>query len=245
MIQKNVQTFVIKSYECDRDFNLRLMSLFNQFQHAADMSAEVMGVGYEACRQKGLGWVGVNYRLRIDRLPRWRDVVTLTTWPSGQTAACGIREFNMTDAAGERLVCATSQWALLDTAKMRPVRLRQAFPNLAFIDERVIADDFDEVPPVARADFVKKITIDFDHLDFNDHVNNARYPVWSAQAVPTDFYDAHAPHDLRIAFKRPAVLGDTIVIETQVDGLETRHRFLSLDQKTAFALAHIAWRPKE
>lgn len=244
MIQKSVRTFVIKSYECDKDFNLRVMSVFHLFQHAADMSAEEMGVGYEACRERGLGWVGVNYHLRINRLPKWRDAVHLTTWASGQTAACGIRDFDMRDAEGEQLLCATSQWALLDTRKMRPVSLKKAFPGLAFIAERALPDDFKGLHPVARVDFSKKITVDFDHLDFNDHVNNSRYPVWGIQAVPPDFYADYAPADIQIAFKRPAVLGDVIVIETQMDGAETRHQFLTPDRGKEFALVNIAWRKK-
>lgn len=63
----------VKIYECDRKKQLRLHCLFNLFQDAADMHADALGVGYEYCLSRGIGWVGANYHLKINRLPLWQE----------------------------------------------------------------------------------------------------------------------------------------------------------------------------
>ena len=85
----------VKIYECDRKKQLRLHCLFNLFQDAADMHADVLGVGYEYCLSRGIGWVGANYHLKINRLPLWQEKIVLTTWASGKTVVSGIRDFNI------------------------------------------------------------------------------------------------------------------------------------------------------
>ena len=85
----------VKIYECDRKKQLRLHCLFNLFQDAADMHADALGVGYEYCLSHGIGWVGANYHLKINRLPLWQEKIVLMTWASGKTAVSGIRDFNI------------------------------------------------------------------------------------------------------------------------------------------------------
>jgi len=242
-MSKLVQTFPIKSYECDEDFSLRVVSLFNLFQHAADMSAAELGFGYDFWAPKGMGWVGTGYHVIIDRLPKWREQVTLTTWPSGITPVTSLRDFEMTDASGKRVLTASSQWVLLDIAKKRPVSTAKHF-SFKVTHGRAIETDFPKLPDVERVDFEKTITVDFDHIDFNHHVNNANYPLWASQAVPPEFLRTHRPVELIVAFKRPAVQGDRIVIATQQEGLETRHSLRSPDNATEYARVVIRWTAK-
>ena len=59
-----------QSYECNRDGTLRLLTLMNIFQDTADTHASNLGVGIEHCLAHGLAWVGSNYQVAIDRMPR-------------------------------------------------------------------------------------------------------------------------------------------------------------------------------
>ena len=60
-IEKFIREYPVRSYECDRDGQLRLITLLNIFQDVADSHANQMGLGYDFCRTKGLAWVGSNY----------------------------------------------------------------------------------------------------------------------------------------------------------------------------------------
>ena len=72
-IYKIEKEYLIRTYECDRNENLRLLTLMNIFQDVADSHASAMGLGLEYCLSKGFAWVGSNYHLQIARLPKMHE----------------------------------------------------------------------------------------------------------------------------------------------------------------------------
>lgn len=46
-IEKFIREYPIRSYECDKNGQLRLITLLNIFQDAADSHANKMGLGYD------------------------------------------------------------------------------------------------------------------------------------------------------------------------------------------------------
>ena len=222
-MEKYMKKYHIKSYECDSSFHLRIMSLFNFFQDIADMHAEEMGVGYTFCEQQKIGWVGANYHIQIHRLPEWKENITLLTWPSGTTPVSGIRDFQMIDEKGKVIINASSQWVLVDIEKMRPLPVKKYLPQYEIINERAVETTFPKWASAERADSLLPISVLHDHIDFNNHVNNANYPVWALDSVASDFLKKHPLTEIEVAFKRPALLGDQLTVLTQKDNLMTRH----------------------
>lgn len=53
-IYKIEKEYLIRTYECDKNENLRLLTLMNIFQDVADTHASDMGLGLEYCLSKGL-----------------------------------------------------------------------------------------------------------------------------------------------------------------------------------------------
>ena len=244
MIEKYSKNYEIRSYEVDKDKKLRLLTLFNILQDISDTHAEKIGVGYSFCLKEGLAWVGAGYHAKINRLPTWRDQVTITTWPSGNTAATAYRDSMLSDEAGNPLVLVSSQWALIDVARLRPVALAKHIDMSLWRDDRAIDTTFPAILPPERTDFEKTFYVRYDDIDINNHVNNAVYPVWASEAVPFEFRKQHDLAEIRVAFKRSAVLGDIISIETQIDEDRTRHLIKSAEGDRVFALVEINWRKK-
>ncbi len=240
-MQKFTQSYTLKSYECDASFRLRVMSLFNFFQDVADMHAEQMGVGYTFCEQNQIGWVGANYHVRIHRMPKWRETVHLSTWPSGTTAVSGIRDFQLTDEQGNVLIDASSQWVLVDIEKMRPVPVKKHLPTYEIINERAIETSFPkwETTPMQT---ILQIPVLHDHIDFNRHVNNANYPVWALDSLTDDFLSAHMLTELEVAFKKPALPGDMLTVQMHTDDLTTLHTVSKDD--TVLAAVRCRWMKK-
>ena len=52
-VEKLAHRYVIKSFECDRNDTLRLLTLLNLFQDLADDSANEIGIGYDYLRTVG------------------------------------------------------------------------------------------------------------------------------------------------------------------------------------------------
>jgi acyl-ACP thioesterase len=235
------KTAEIKSYECDKNGDLRIITLMNIFQDTADSHAGTMGVGLSHCLEHGLAWVGSAYHIKIGRLPKIHDKITIKTWPSLKNKLTAIREFEVTNEAGEKLIAASSQWVLLSAEKRRPVSLADNLPPFTNHPVRAIDTDFSKIEEADRIDFSKPFYVRFDDIDINNHVNNAVYPLWATEGVPTDFRMAHAPAALEISFKKEGLFGEAIKVLTRIDGLTTLHSIRGGDDRE-LARVRIGWR---
>ena len=96
-MQKFSREYYIRSYECDKDSDLRIITLMNILQDAADSNATELGVGFDFCMKNGLAWMGANYRIIIDRLPKMHEKIRVESWPSEQKRVGAIRDFIIYD----------------------------------------------------------------------------------------------------------------------------------------------------
>ena len=232
----------VKVYESDSKAEMHLGSLFNLFQDAADRHADILGCGYEYCRTHGIGWVGANYHLKINRLPQRHESFVLTTWASGKTAVCGIRDFKAVNEKGELLFYASSQWALIDLNSKRPVSVIKNLPDYQLHDERMIETKFPSIILPETTGTQSRFPVRYEEIDLNNHVNNAVYPIWAAEGVAHDFRLAHNISEMEIAFKKPACLEDEIAVFTQTQGLTTTHSITSPDKEKEFSRVRIVWK---
>lgn len=207
----------VKSYEADADGNLRLHVLFHYFQEIAGNHAASITVPYEELKRLGLFWVLVRIKVGIVRLPRWRDVVQLSTWPKGVDGLLALRDFRMTDEHGTPLIVATSAWLLLDTVRYRPQRMSVLPFHWPLNEhEHALEERLEKLKRPERLPerFEKKVMRT--DLDVNRHVNNAEYVRWIL-----DSFDAHPPGLLKtvqVNYLEEAVLGDIIVVRAGGEG---------------------------
>ena len=151
-IYKIEKEYVIRTYECDRNENLRLPTLMNIFQDIADSHASAMGIGLDYCLRNGMAWVGSNYHLMLERLPKMHEKIKVLSWPSAEKKIGAIREFLVLGENGNVIIKASSQWILIDAVRRRPVSLREHLPSYQIIAERLIESDFVKLPELKRID---------------------------------------------------------------------------------------------
>ena len=240
-MRKYKKTYLISSFEVDVQAKLRVHSLFNLLQDIADEHAEKIGVGYSFCKANGIGWVGSAYHLKINRLPTWGEEIVIETWPSGSTAASAIRDFKITDKTGSELILATSQWVLIDMARLRPLPISKHLPHYDIVPERVLDSHFAKISaPIGEA-----VTLSFpvhsDDIDLNNHVNNALYPTWALDGFSEEYLCKNRISELKIDFKRPAKFGFEILLKTYQDGGQSTSLITNADGSTEYARVQIDW----
>lgn len=240
-MEKSVKTHKILSFEVDSQKQLRLHSLFNLFQDVADLSASSIGVGYDFCCQNNLGWVAFSYHVKIEQMPVWRDEITLETWPSGTTAVCGIRDFRVKNGAGDILISASSQWALIDTKALRPASIAKHLPHYEPLNERALLSDFSKIQVPNGTPKTLLFPVHRDDIDMNRHVNNALYPTWCLDCLDDDFLRDYRLGELQIFFKKPIVFGTTVAVQTYAQGEETVHVITDEGRTVEFARVKMNW----
>ena len=103
-VDKISREYHVKSYECDRNGTLRLLTLMNIFQDTADTHASLLGVGIEHCLAHGLAWVGSNYQIEIERMPAWHEKITVESWPAAEKKLGAVRDFVIRDEKGTPII---------------------------------------------------------------------------------------------------------------------------------------------
>lgn len=243
-VKKLEKEYLIRTYECDRNNNLRIITLMNIFQDAADENAKELGLGLEYCLSKGLAWVGSNYHIKIERLPQLHEKIKIVTWPAAEKKIGAIRDYEVYGEDGKRIITAASQWVLINFERRRPVALRENLPEYNIIDERAIDTEFPKIRDVERVDDETKFRVRFDDIDLNKHVNNAVYALWATEAVNPEFRLEHNPSEIEIAFKKEGHIGEKIIVSTEVDGMETIHSICTYDgdNNRELAKARVKWK---
>lgn len=241
-MDKFVKQYNIRTYECDKNSNLRILTLMNILQDMADSHATDLHLGLEFCLSQGLAWVGSNYHIKINRLPTLHETIKVTTWPAAEKKIGAIRDFVVEDEEGNQIIVASSQWILIDFNKKKPVSLREHLPFYQIIDEQVLETDFVRLPELERVDCSRQFKVRFDDIDINKHVNNAVYPLWATEAVDYDFRDAHIPAEIEIAFKKECHLQETVEVKTQMTDMTSITSITSLTDGRELAKLRIHWK---
>ena len=215
-MEKLIKEHTISNYECDRNENIKIISIFHLLQDMADAHAEKLNVGYTFYKQNHLAWVGRAYHIKIYSWPKIFDKIILETWPCLRTALIATREFLIKDTNGNTLVAASSQWAMIDTIKMRPIKFDNYNLTYDVLAERALQSDFAKIQQLQKIDFEKQIQIREDDIDSNGHVNNCVYPMWAMETFEEQFKKDFVLDEMEINFKKPVFKqDDTITAKVQ------------------------------
>lgn len=240
-MEKYVKEYNLRTYECDKNGYLRIVTLFNILQDIADSHATDLGLGMEYCLEKGFAWVGANYHVKINRMPKTHEYIKILSWPSEQRKIGAIRDFAVYDSQDNMIISASSQWILIDFARKRPVALKDNLPEYTIVNEHSLVSDFEKLPEPARADFEKTFSIRYDDIDINMHVNNSLYPLWASETLDHAFRDEYIPSEIEVTFKKEGHLGEDVHIISQVDELQTLHSIKSLNDNRELSSVRIKW----
>ena len=211
-MEKLIKEHTISNYECDRNETIKIISIFHLLQDMADAHAEKLNVGYTFYKQNHLAWVGRAYHIKIFSLPKIFDKIILETWPCSRTALIATREFLIKDTNGNILVAASSQWAMIDTIKMRPIKFDNYNLTYDVLPERALESDFPKIQAPQKIDLEKQIQIREDDIDSNGHVNNCVYPMWAMETFTQQFKQDYILDEMEINFRKPIFIQDTTVI---------------------------------
>jgi medium-chain acyl-[acyl-carrier-protein] hydrolase len=236
---KYSKTYTIRSYECDRNNHLRILTLMNIFQDMADDDATERGFGLDFCLQTGRTWMGSNYALEIGRLPNIHETIRIETWPSAKNKLSAYRDFEVFGEDGQSIIKASSQWILIDLARKRPISVADNMPWHQPLEERALATDFPKLPEVLRIDERFKFRVRFDDIDLNRHINNAVYILWATESVDEEFRLAHNPAKISINFRKEGYIGEKIEVLTEQENLSTIHSIRTYDAENVRELARV------
>lgn len=205
----------IRYSECDENCKLRLDALMNYFQDASTFQSENLGVGFSYLVPRNLVWVLVSWQVEITRYPALGEEVEIGTLPYDFKGFIGSRNFCMKTKGGEMLAKANSIWTLLNFDSMKP-----ALPPADMLEKYPVEPRLDmnyegrKIAVNEGGTCEDSIVVQRQHLDSNNHVNNAQYIIMAIQYLPQDF----EVRNLRVEYKKQAHLGDVLIPNVVTEG---------------------------
>ena len=176
------ETLPVRFGAIDKSDRLTLNAVFQFFQEAAISHAENLGVGREDMARTGQVWILSRISALIDRRPKYRETVTVRSWPRGGEKLFAMRDFDIRDKDDIPAVSARSAWIIVDIEKRRPLRPQSVMDTLpqneglhALPAEACGAAALTQRDNLQKAAERKALYTD---VDYNGHVNNVRYVQW-------------------------------------------------------------------
>jgi medium-chain acyl-[acyl-carrier-protein] hydrolase len=181
------EPFTISTWDVDQSDRLMMSSAFNFCQEVAGNHARALGVGAEALREKGCAWVLSRMSLVLEERPGWGTRVVARTWPRGKDRLFAIRDYELLTGEGRFFGRGRSAWVVYNTALQRLQRVESLgveIPDNPGMN--ALPDGAQSVD--ARADLVARgqRRAGYSDIDYNGHVNNARYVQWIQDILPME-----------------------------------------------------------
>ncbi|MBN1510107.1 MAG: hypothetical protein JW955_24890 [Sedimentisphaerales bacterium] len=204
--------FTVKAFDCRPDGGMKVSALMQYLQEAAACHAEQLGVGFADMNERGCFWVLANLRIEISREPRWRDRLTVRTWPSGYTRLTAAREFVGLAPDGGEWFRAGSEWMVLDRRSGRPRNLTRMDLNLPPSGSKALAEPLDRLKGAEGCTRACSLQVPFSSLDFNGHVNNTEYVRWAMDGLYLQLGRLRSIHTMQVTYLAEAFEGDQIEV---------------------------------
>ncbi|MDO5562376.1 MAG: thioesterase [Synergistaceae bacterium] len=226
---------------------LKFSVLLEMFQEMADIDASKYGLSVRQTLEHNITWVLRKYRIDISRYPRKEDgTIKIKTYAEPFRNLFSLRTFKFWNPAGEYLGSAYAWWVLIDTVKLRPIRLDKCELMSAFmtqVSEELPSDV--KVPELAEAQLEETWKVRWQDLDVNDHTNHAVYFSWALDTVPDDVPEKMTPMFVEGEFLHPVPRTRVRCLTQELPSDKGRcfvHSLRHIDDETEYAKISSVWR---
>lgn len=228
------EEFKIRASEVDTSGKITLSSICSLFQEVAGNHALLLNFDITDLHKQGLTWVLHRMDIKVDRFPKWRESVTIETWPAAGDALRAYRNYRILDANKNELGVCLSYWMMINLKSRRPTRMTEDILNTRLSDRDHVLDvRSDKIPKVEESSSGKKIPVRRSDLDMNQHVNNARYLEWMQE--PMNAGQISRVNKVDILFLRESVNGD--IISSKMQSLEHKSTLHQLENQNGEIIA--------
>ncbi|MCL2840747.1 MAG: thioesterase [Defluviitaleaceae bacterium] len=169
----------ITYYDLDQNGQIKFSALLRMVHIAADVNANDLGVGFKVLSGLNMSFVIQRFGARVLRMPKYNEMVTVRTWPYSLARGTFLRQGDMYDEKGNKIMEWSSLWILFDIAERKilkpsalPITLDAAADQGVMIQPQKISLDTSEM----EDDFTFHThTVRYAEVDTNMHMNNSIY----------------------------------------------------------------------
>lgn len=251
---------------------------FGMITAAQDVTALHYGSGglsIPHLQKKGLTWVLVKQRFEIKEYPMWMDGLFLQTWakpPKGpfffrdyaysyakdgrkltiDKALCDVSSAKKLerDDQGEPLLKATSNWMVLETESLKPIKpTNNVMGSIEYCTEDSLESSFPKIilPQGSDAwDIEQVFSPTILDIDINNHVNNLSYIRWILSYIPQKVYEGKLISSLDTYYISSAMFSQKLVCRVcEIESDVCVHSIIREDDGSEVFRAKTVWKNED
>ena len=218
IIMKNneyILNTTVLSGQCDSLMRLRTEACFMSFQDVASRHALFLGIDdFSLLEKDNALWVVSKTKIKINRLPRWNDEISVRTWPMGAEGVRCNRCYQIINN-GEVFINGITEWVIID-ATSRTLRKVEStsYPNdIEWIKEKSIEEKFRRFKDdFTEDDFVYKRLVRSGDIDVTHHTNNVTYITMLLDTFSVKELESMTLKEVEISYLNESLEGETLSI---------------------------------
>ncbi len=218
------EKFNVKNYEIDHNGFFKPFSFLNHAQEMANIHAQSLGFGYDNLISSGVVWVLSRFHIKFNRLPQWKEQLTMETWHKGNDRLFGFRDYSVVDSQGIEIVEATGSWLIIDyhTRKLQKIEsiLGDQFKGLHQKD--AIKEPAGKIIMPSKMIHSGNKIVSISDIDINHHTNNARYLEWAMDSIDHKISSEIKIKELWITFNNESLLGESIDLYSNIQEISNQ-----------------------
>lgn len=223
---------IVTTSTCDKDENLKLFSAFQMMQDCSEMWIDSEPTVKAFFEKSGMTQLLASRQVEIVRVPKYKERLKTVTTVFDVKPMFGFRNTFIYDAEGNVCYKTWSMGAFVDRTTGRLQRIPQDVlsslsiepkKDMTYGERRII------VPKDAVFEEHESVAVTRNDIDYNGHMNNANYIRIANEYIP----EGHIYNNVRVEFKIPARLGQSLVPQTCMTADGTFYVELLLDGKTS------------
>lgn len=218
-------------------------------QETAVNHASAARLGYDELIKLNLAWVLTRQLIKLYKIPKLNDKITVETWAAGMTDAIAIRDFNILNKEQNIMGICRSSWMLIDLKLRKPVRIPEEMRNLLPKNPGKLQEDLQlEKIPLAENSKHNRSTyhVVYSDLDMNHHVNNINYLKWVLDDFDYYYRQKYRLGSIEINYLAEAFFGDELVRNTvPIKDLEFLTKIISSKSKKPILSSRTKWLSKD
>jgi medium-chain acyl-[acyl-carrier-protein] hydrolase len=189
------------------------------FEDIAIQQSESLGVGVEFYHKEKVGWMLSRWRININRLPRFGEVIKIITNPKAFSGFYANREFVVLDKDACEIITANTLWIFVNLETRRPARISQIMYDKYAPSERDMKTftKLEEIKTIEKVDYSKQFRVRLSDIDTNGHVNNSQYINWSMETYPVEIHSGHSIKKLTVNYLKETSRDDIVSAKTVIE----------------------------
>ena len=204
------ESFYVGYSDINKEMALSNASILKIFENMACIHGALCGESIKTCP---IRWFLTGYEVNVIRRPEIEERVLVHTWSREMRGVSACREFEIYGEDGTLCVTGISNWARTNAVTQR---LERATPDIAAkYESEPNRTNFEKtwlekLSEPSEYTSSRKFTVERNHIDVNDHMNNVFYLDAAKLALPEEVYALPESKRFKIMYRQAIKYGETV-----------------------------------